>query len=259
MEDNLHLNAEAVKEFLASLSPEERDARAKGVFVHFGGMVYPDYARGACAPFDRKFVQSLDQVCAIDPGIRTTGVSFTGFDGENRAFKWAELKLSDAIVPDVVAEIRKLLEVWGVPWDNVHFVMDPASAQRSQATGIKLDAEYAACGLFASHANNDVEAGVAMMRRRLKQGGYFWSKACTEGEWEAKRYRIKTENSDGSKTHKFEVIKEHDHVMDADRYAVTERPWFYEEPAKKLRQAEDVAFPPPGRQRELVGINGQFA
>jgi phage terminase large subunit-like protein len=241
MEDNPHLNEEAVQEFLASLPPEERQARKEGSFVHFGGLVYPMWAMGRCAPPSLEQVKAHgDYVVAVDPGVRVTAVSFLAFDGENRALKFAELKMVDAIVPDVVREIRQVERSWELDERRTQYVIDPAAAARSALNGVTLETEYAVHGLYCMHAFNDVEAGVAMTRRRLKTGGFRHSTACVETDWEAARYRIDQDTADG----KFRVIKEHDHCMDSDRYGLMTRPW-YDAPALPGRHAaEDAAFGP---------------
>ena len=257
MEDNPHLNQQAVEEFLASLPPEEREARKSGTFVHFGGLVYPNWAMGYCAPPSAEVVQAHnDYVVAIDPGVRVTGVSFQAYDGDNNCLKFAELKLTNAIVPDVVQEIRQVEKAWGLNEEQIQYVIDPAAAARSALNGVTLETEYAMHGIFCMHAQNDVEAGVAIMRRRLAKGGFRHSKACVEGDWEAKRYRIDTERKDG----KFAVIKENDHIMDADRYGVMARPWLVEHAEPPAAVMEDAAFPPSAVQRKAQqeSVAGQY-
>lgn len=256
MEDNPHLNEEAVREFLASLPPEERQARKEGSFVHFGGLVYPMWGMGACAPPSLEQIAAHDDfVVSIDPGVRVTAVSFLAFDGENRATKFAELKMTDAIVPDVVREIRAVERSWELPERKTQYVIDPAAAARSAINGVRLDTEYAVHGVFCMHGFNDVEAGVSMVRRRLKTGGYRVSTACVETKWEAARYRIDEDTVDG----KFRVIKEHDHCMDSDRYGLMTRPWYEAPPLPQKKVGDGVAFGPGEVRRPRgLGVAGQY-
>ena len=69
MDDNPRLHAEAKARALEGLSSEERSARKSGRFVHFAGLVYPQFAR------DRHVIPAIDELPdgvkvlqGIDPG-----------------------------------------------------------------------------------------------------------------------------------------------------------------------------------------------
>lgn len=226
MDDNPHLNQVAKERLLEGLTEEERKARKEGRFVHFAGMVFPEFTddRHVCAPPDPRTIRQQSIVVGIDPGIRWTGISFLAFDDENYALVFDELYLKQQTVPQVADAIKDRLQVWGVEPD--FYIIDPSARNRTQINADAVEAEFQRHGIYAVHGQNDRESGILTIKRRLQSDppSLLVSTACKELIYEFGRYRIdpKAALKDQSA---FEVVKVDDHVLDATRYALMSRSW----------------------------------
>ncbi|HEY5708524.1 MAG TPA: terminase family protein [Solirubrobacterales bacterium] len=263
MDDNPHLSERGKRRAIKGLSDEKIEARKKGRMVHFEGMVYPAFEESRVAVPDRGLVGSLEVVVGIDPGVRTCGVSFMGFDRDNNCIVFDELRLHDQAVPGVCVSIRDKLEHWGLPESGCRFVIDPAARQRTLTTATTVETAFHNERLYTEHGQADREGGIDIIEARLSTGALQISRDCTDHFWEAARYRRKFHEESGIWT----VVKLHDHVMDALRYGVTSRPWAVEKKEvsrieqrmNAYRRDPDAAFPPkavgyrrPGSQPVVV-------
>jgi hypothetical protein len=222
MDDNPHLAEGGKRRALKGLSEAKIKARKKGLMVHFEGMVYPGFKESTevLRP-DRRLVGSLEVVVGIDPGVREAGVAFVGFDRDNAAIVFDDLKVHDSPTSVICDKIRERLKLWGLDERNVQFVIDPAAKQRTLTTAVTVESSYHMCGIFTAHGQNDREGGIEIIEDRIHQGYLQVSQDCTETFWEAERYRRKYHEESG----KWDVVKENDHVLDAIRYAICHRPW----------------------------------
>jgi phage terminase large subunit-like protein len=245
IDDNPHLSDAAKERALKDLTDEERQARKEGRMVHFEGMVYPGFDKAKVLRPERGLVQELDVIVGIDPGIREAGVVWVGFDGENNAIIFDELSPHDQTVPEIAADIRRINAKWGLVGDKVpRYVIDPAARQRTLTTAVSVETFYHNEDIYPGHGQNDVEAGITDIRRRIKDNSLQVSQDCGGVLWEAERYRQQM-REDG----KYDVVKEKDHKMDAARYALMERPWSDTTTQSQMRSEpwldpdNDVAFP----------------
>lgn len=228
--ENPHVDGVEVERALAGLSVEEREARLGGRFVHLKGLVFGEFDEGrhVVGVPGREHVGGLQVVVGIDPGIRWSGVVWVGFDSDNGALVFDELLLEGA-TPDVVADaIRERNELWGV--DPDFYVIDPSARNRSLVNAEAVEGAFARAGIFTVHGQNDVEAGVFEIKRRLQQGALQVSSGCERVLWERARYRL-DDRVDG----RFAVVKENDHCLDALRYVLMSRPWAFVEPVPGRR------------------------
>lgn len=223
-DDNPHLDEQGKREAEAKIPERMRLARKSGIFVHGAGLVYEEFDRDihVCPPLDPEFVKSLEQVDIIDPGLNT-GVLFTGYDSDGVYWIYDELFLTDALsIPEKVVERYDAKRVeWGLPRRPRVILMDPAAGARSNRDNTKLEDLYRKAGLKSRQADNDVDAGVAEVKRRLvhvdAQGRpaplYQVASNCTRLLWEKGRYR-----KDRTASGDLEIVKEHDHECDCERY-----------------------------------------
>lgn len=265
MDDNPHLNQEAKERLLEGLSDEERQARKEGRFVHFAGMVFPEFrdALHTTNPPERSFLNGQSIVVGIDPGIRWTGICFVAFDDENYALVFDELYLKQQTVPQVAEAIQAKLKEWDVAPD--FYVIDPSARNRTQINADAVEAEFQRHGIFAVHGQNDRESGILTIKRRLQSSppSLLVSNACKELIYEFGRYRIdpKANKNDQSA---FEVVKVDDHVLDAMRYALMSRSWgVFKGESSRARKGgynQDVAdaWPSDGSRWD-AGPLGSFA
>jgi phage terminase large subunit-like protein len=238
--DNPHLDPNAVARQLAGFAAEELEARESGRFVHYGGRVYGEFndATHVVAPIDKGHLVGLDTFVCIDPGHRWTGVTFGCFDGDNDLLIFDELILakqqdtsklcevfSNGVTPAVAAPIiLERCQHWDI--DPI-FVIDPSAKNGTLVNAENAQGEYARLGIRARPAQNQVETGVNMIKRRLQrtdreggaQSALLVTRNCRRLVWEFGRYRIDP-HEDG----RFAVIKKDDHVIDSLRYMAMERP-----------------------------------
>jgi hypothetical protein len=227
--DNPHLDKATVQNALGDLSDIWRRAREFGEFVDVGGLIYPDWEKClASAPWSRETVRSWDVVVGIDPGIRNAGIVFVGFDGDETAHVFDAHLLQDCTPKDYAAAIRQTLARWGLREDRVSFVADPASRQRGQTNAETVMSALANERIYCNPGQNDVQAGIGQLRARMAHGRFWVSPERTPGllglRDEADEYAAK-EPAEGQDDSHMEVVKSHDHRLDALRYAVMERFW----------------------------------
>lgn len=219
MHDNPTVPENAKREALQGYSEEEREARVEGRYVHFGGLVYPEFGdRHLVDEPEIKHVKQLDIIVGVDPGLTGTGVVWVGFDKDDHALVFDELFLKDA-TPDVVAPcIREVNARWGLEPD--HYVIDPSARNRDLINAEQLEAAYARAGIYTMPGQNAREPGITQVKRRLQADplALLVSSGCQRLRWEFARYR-REEKSDGS----FDVLKKDDHALDALRYCLMER------------------------------------
>jgi phage terminase large subunit-like protein len=232
--DNPWNSEAAIKEFLAELTPQEREARELGEFVHFAGLVYPELSDDHFVENrPPEFLRSQTVYLGIDPGIRTTAVVFVAFDNDNCAYVFDELYLHDenAIPANASKAIESKLGYWGVK--PRHVLIDPSARNRSLVDADRVQAAYHRAGIKAFPAQNDVEAGVFEVKRRLEFKQLLISERCEKLRWELSRYRI-----DPKENGTFAVVKQDDHAADALRYALMARPLAPHKAPRNTRRPE---------------------
>lgn len=228
MDDNEYLSEDFKQQFLADLTQEERDARKSGKFVHFRGLVYPEWdeKRHVIDPVKPSHVKRMDTVVGIDPGYRTTAVAFCAFDDDNHLLVYDELYLheEDAIPENAAKIIKAKVKAWGV---DPMYIIDPSARNREIVTGKRVAQAYKNAGIPVLPGQADVEVGVFEVRRRLQHKDaqdelnpiMHVTRNCRVFQWEIGRYRM-DDRADGV----FKVVKENDHIMDAVRYVAMTRP-----------------------------------
>ena len=231
--DNPFVPADALSE--SRMTEEEYKVKVLGEWFHLQGLVYGEFSEKdhVVTPPDPKHVSQLETLVGIDPGIRTTAVVFCGFDKDNSMLLYDELYLHDgAAIPEEVAKhVRSRLGKWGVK--GARFVIDPSARNRNLVTGENTASAFARAGLSVEPGQNEVEAGVFEVKRRLQNKptpSLLISDTCRGFLKEIGRYRM-DDKSDGS----FGVIKKDDHGLDAARYVAMARNWNRAAPAKKKR------------------------
>ena len=236
MDDNPYLSETEREQYKEGLTEEEYRARIEGEFVHFEGMVYGEFSPRKHVLKERppaEHVRKLEIMVGIDPGIRTTGIIFGGFDGENSLLLFDELYLHDAAaIPEIAAEsIKAKLMKWGsegLPESEhkmlpvKYFLIDPSARNRQLSASMEgVQAAYHRAGIPALEAQADRQAGIFEMKRRMQHDPTLIVVSPELRWWlfEIENYRA-TEKSDGS----FDVVKKDDHLMDASRWLAMARP-----------------------------------
>lgn len=223
MDDNPYLDAVAKERTLAGMSEEERRARKEGRFVHFGGMVYPEFRR------DEHVVPQLDGLpercltyVGIDPGIRGLAAAvFVAVDDEGSMIVFDEIGLKGSTAAEMAREIKMTLARWGT--EPRAFIIDPAARNLSHQTGRSDQMEYADNGIYAYPGQNDRAVGIGRVKTFLRTHRLMIAANCTGLIDEFNKYRWKSQSRTEDDP-KQEPVKTNDHRLDALRYVIMSRP-----------------------------------
>lgn len=221
MDDNPHLHGGAKERLLSGLTKEERAARKSGRFIHFSGLVYDEFDEDTHVvdPITPEHLKGHTVFVGIDPGLTTTAVVLASFDRDNHMLIFDELYLGEqsAIPENVVASIKQKEKEWRIK--PSYYLIDPSARNRQLTDADRVQAAYYRAGISTVPAQNDLEAGVFEVKRRLQSKTILITRNCRRWTWERGRYRIQARD-DG----KFAVIARQNHLMDASRYVAMARP-----------------------------------
>jgi phage terminase large subunit-like protein len=220
--ENPHLNPKEIALVSEGLTQEEQAALLSGRFIHLQGLVYGEFRdeTHVIDPIDSSFLKDKTVVVTVDPGLRRAGVLFTAYDDDNDMVAFDELYPTepDSLPENLVKAIRRREKFWGIT--GAQYLIDPAVRIRSLQNAESLQSAFIQAGLPAMPAQNDLEAGVFEVKRRLQHGGLLITRNCQNLLWERKRYRIKP-TDDGS----FQDVNRDNHLVDCLRYSALSRPW----------------------------------
>lgn len=203
-DDAPHLSEAAKQAQMASIRPEQRASRTKGVPSLGAGAIYqvseedikiagfpiPDFWP-RCGGFDVGWNRTAALWAARNPD--TGGVVV--YDEYYRG-------LAEPSVHAVGIKARG---------DWVPFAIDPASRGRSQIDGQKLFDLYLGLGIDIEKADNAREAGIQAVWEMLSQGQLKVFSSCTNFFSEYRLYR---------RDERGMIVKKNDHLMDALRYLI---------------------------------------
>lgn len=229
MAENPHLDQQEVKEFLDSLSEDEKLARGAGKFVQMGGLVYKTFSPEIHVIDQIDFADLMGHqykhYMSLDHGFNNpTSVHWHAVDQDNVAITFDEHYESQRIVEYHAAVIHGRNADHGrVPDINI---CDPALAQKQAVTGTSIQTEYAIRGIGFVLGNNDVITGVAKVNQYLALGkdgrpNWYITRNCVNLIREIRRLRWKTwaSKKQASQNNPYDQIhKKDDHACDDARY-----------------------------------------
>jgi hypothetical protein len=211
--DAEHISPERRAEIIDSYPPHEREARIKGIPALGSGRIYPIAEEDiSVAPFP--FPPHWGQIAGMD----------IGWDHPTAAVKIAWDRDSDVMY--VVACYRRskatplehaaTLRNWGEQWWA--WPMDALQAGKRDGRTIREDYVSSQLNMLATHATHadggvSVEAGVIEILTRMQTGRFKVFANLADWFEEFRLYH----RSDGK------IVKDHDDLMDATRYAVMMR------------------------------------
>jgi hypothetical protein len=203
-DDVPHLSANDKAELIASIPPHQRDARSKGIPALGSGVIYPVVEDSwICEPFE--IPRHWPRAFALDVGWNRTAALWGAWDRDtDTIYLYNEYYVSEA-PPQVHSEAIRSRGAW------IPGVIDPASRGRSQVDGRALIDEYKSMGLDLQPANNEVEAGIFAVYRRLQSSRLKAFSTLQNLRSERRLYR---------RDEKGRIVKERDHLMDTERYLV---------------------------------------
>ena len=223
MDDNPHLDERTKNRVLAEYSDEERQARKSGLFVHFAGLVYPEFVPEThVRPSLTSLPDGVEVFGGIDPGIRhMAAVVFCYLDSEDNLVVFDELALQGNTISEVCKEIELKKLRWSC--EPRWWVIDPASRNKNNQTGRSDQMEFADHGIFTSPGQNAVRPGINKVKERLRAGKLILTADCPELISEFKKYRWSSPKRSENDA-KEAPVKRDDHLLDALRYVVMSRP-----------------------------------
>jgi hypothetical protein len=203
-DDVPHLSKEDRDRLWDSIPPHQRDARAKGIPALGSGVIYPVSEDAyLCDPIE--IPKHWPRAYALDVGWNKTAAVWGAWDRDNDiVYLYGEYYIGEA-PPQIHGDAIKSRGEW------IPGVIDPAAKGRSQMDGKALMHEYIALGLDLQPANNEVEAGIFSVYRRLQSGRLKVFRTLNNWRSEIRLYR---------RDDKGKIVKERDHLMDTTRYLI---------------------------------------
>jgi phage terminase large subunit-like protein len=233
MDDNPHLDRLTMARVLAGLSEEERQARKSGRFVAFAGLIYPSFSGEDVIPEVEQVPPGVEVFCGIDPGIRhMCAVVFCYLDYDDTMVVFDEIAVRGETVREVVKEIRLRCHRWGTrvtdgttrPLIPNWFVIDPAAKNKNNQTGRSDQQEFFDNGIVTIPGQNAVNAGINRVKERLEARKLKVTANCVELRNEFKKYRWVRDLGRSEDEARDRPVKKDDHLLDALRYVVMQRP-----------------------------------
>lgn len=231
MDDNPYLGEDEKADALRGLSEQELDARKRGRFVHFSGLIYDDFDPDDHVIPAFPFPENINVIEGIDPGMRNRcAVLFSFITPDDTMYIFDELYLQGKTVQEVATEIHKLNTMHQVL--PIYTVIDPAARNKNHQTGRSDQMEYADHAILTIPGQNAVEAGINRVRERLQNKKLYIFDNCTNLIKEFKRYRWREAPRTGEDGKPI-PMKVDDHALDCLRYIVMSRPFIPENRQEK--------------------------
>jgi phage terminase large subunit-like protein len=204
-DDATHLKIDEKNILRKSLRPHELEAREKGIPSLGAGKVFPIMEASVVVdPF--KIPDEYVQVFGMEVGwTNPTAVVWLAYDKELDIVYLVDSYIQNESTP---AEHTVHIQNRG-KW--IPGVCDPAGGGASQSDGTSIIDRYAEHGLYLTKANNSVEAGLMEMLERMQNGRF--KVFSNQASW-LQEFRLYRRDESGR------IVKKHDHLMDATRYAL---------------------------------------
>lgn len=246
MEDNPWNSADAIAKAEARCKTrDEYRMRIKGEFVHVGGTFYEEWNDDlhVVAPPTEEQVKELEVVVAIDPGLRHTGVTWTGYDKNNSAITFAELDSTAAVTPTAEA-IKRINGEWGIKEPT--YIIDSAFVVATKLSSEQIQAAYAREEIYCQGAQKDRRAGIVEVKRRLGSDPptHVFSRNCPLVIHQASDYRRDPNSAD-----EWKAIPQTEEVrfdlIETVRYADMSRTWEFPDEEPRHRPSYQPNYQPP--------------
>lgn len=227
MDDVPWLPPEVIADIISSTPPHLRDAVKNGTPSLGSGAIYPipldevvmDQASAARL---RPFPAHWRWLYGMDVGWNKTAIVVCVQDPDTDVIYVVDEYYQGKKEPALHSvHIKQKTHEWMIG------AIDPASHGRSQDDGKKIIQIYRGLGLRLREADNQVEAGIYKVWTRLSAGTlkFFPNTFNLQSE-----YLIYRRDDNGK------VIKEHDHALDALRYAINTWKFAQQAPVKQVNK-----------------------
>lgn len=224
MDDVPWLDKETIQEILSSTPPHLRDAVKNGTPSLGSGAVYPISLDEIVLTQEdaqalRPFPPSWKFMYGMDVGWNRTAIVVVVQDTETDVMYVTDEYYQAKAEPEIHAARINAKAGW------MHGAIDPASRGRSQVDGQSLLRIYRQLGLKLREADNAVESGIYNVWSRLSTGKlkFFPNTFNLQNE-----YLLYRRDELGK------IVKEHDHALDALRYAINSWQYASQKPVAKV-------------------------
>lgn len=242
-DDAPHLSEKAKAELLAEIPEYQRQARIYGVPELGSGAIYPfEDDVITCDPFP--IPDHWSRIIGLDVGNKTAAVWIAHDRDTDKMYLYSEYYREGA-EPSVHASAIKAISGGTGIWIPIY--CDPAANQSSQIDGRKILQLFKNEGLDVRKADNTVEAGIMVTYSRFNTGRLKVFKSCPHFLEQRRRYKRK----DGK------IVKDFDHNLDAQRYALMANPNNYVAKVAQVRKAKKESWSVLAGGR--AGANGWMA
>jgi len=227
--DNPYLNSQAIEEFAARLTEEEREARLHGRFLHLTGLVYKEFSPDIHIASSSSFRMEphWTKYFAIDPHERTpTACLWLAVDPSENIYVYDELWLGDMTIEQIALAI---LAQEGGTAPQIRLIDPHNDKDNVAAGGFNIRKELMKYGVFCQRANSDPFLGKSRIREALRPqyspvhqrmtSLFKVSRDCPQTIYEFQHY-IYDEHRRNKEEYdpKEKVKKKNDHFMDCLRY-----------------------------------------
>lgn len=268
MDDNPYLSEEDKHHALRDYPPEIIEARKRGRFIHFAGLIYGEFDRNVHVIDDADVWDQvadeygventgyinpgLNVIVGIDPGIRNRcAVVWAALDGNDDLYVFDELYEQGRTIGEICEMIQKINAKYQI--NPIYYVIDPASRNKNFQTGRSDQSEFAEHGILTVPGQHQVEAGINRVKERLRRQKLFIFSNCRNLITEFEEYRWKDPSRTGEDG-KPQPVKTKDHAMDALRYLIMSRPYLPEE-YRSHRETELQRMMREDQERGNIGRN----
>jgi PBSX family phage terminase large subunit len=219
--DNPHLNKEALKLLDEDLTDDEKDVRQKGIFVPKGGLVLREFK------YDRHVIEGRRRVppgwtvyVSIDHGFNApSAILWHSVSPKGDVVTFKEIYKNRTVIKELVNQIKQINLEWDI--EPSIYMGDPSMSQRNGITGSSALQEYRLHGIPLMQAKKDVAGRINKMNEYLKYNKWHITDQCPNTIKEAKGYAFKIYNSpkiSDRNNVREEPNKKNDHAMDSCGY-----------------------------------------
>lgn len=242
MDDNPYLSEEDKYVTLKDMPPEVIEARKRGKFIHFAGLIYGEFDKSQHV-VETADIWQIDEdgeqiinpnynvVVGIDPGIRNRcAVLWGALDYDDNLIIFEELYEQGRTVKEVCEMIKLINAQYKI--NPVYYIIDPAARNTNFQTGRSDQMEFTDNGINTIAGQHPVEAGINRVKQRLRNQRLQVFSNCVNliEEFEEYRWREAPKSGEDGKPR---PVKTKDHAMDALRYLIMSRPLSAEEDFSK--------------------------
>lgn len=250
--DNPYLSPEAIAEFEATLTEEEKLCRLHGLPLHLAGLVYKEFQ------WDRHVLKKLPEGWSsfleppghytyyvfIDPHPQTPhAVLFCAVSPFGQRFYYTDLFFRGSIA-NLCVKIKETLR----GRSPIVTRIDPLAYVNNPITETNMATEFAENGIYVEKATKALEHGIIHARGELeKKDTIYFTPECRRTLWEIQRYCWDVKEN--------RPMDRDDHMME-NFYRCELEPPVYIDPTPRENRCSDIAITKPEFELEDYSLAG---